>query len=283
MTDTDPNIAQQDEPLGESSTISQKLAGRAFVRTVQLPSLGLPYGGRLPNGIVAISSMTVSEEKILANPSNDVDDVLSTIIGRTSDLGVLLPGDLITADRMFLMVKIRAISYGPHLRLTKPCDREGCSSEVTYNYDIENEITFGALDPSTWGEEIAVKLPVSGKTVGLRLLTGNDEVSVARMLRDRQVKGKTQVTRGDRLVAMIAEAITRIDDKPRQSIPTMLLIQGVEGLAVRDRSAIEKALTKHSPTMHSEVSVNCSACGKANTVEFELTPEFFRVADDDDS
>ena len=89
---------------------------------VILPSRGRFYGDRLPDGKVTIRPMTVKEEKLLAGGGNKLS-LADKVLERCMISNTMPLKDMILTDKFFLLLNLRAISYGPEYTFELRC---GC-------------------------------------------------------------------------------------------------------------------------------------------------------------
>lgn len=275
-TKTPPNEATSAPPPPPPVTtpaLGEKLKERAMVTTITLPSLGMPYVkdgvDRMPGGKVLISSMTASEEKIMANKGQIASDKTNILLTRACDLGSVAPDELILADRFYLLIKLRSISYGNVYGVQIVC--EGCDTQFRHEVDLERDLQVKVADEE-WAEPFTVTLPMTKRLLSLRLLRGSDERSI-----DQQIKRKHQKNIHEPgnpgYTLLLAKHITAIDGEDMRG-PGALNF--VEKMPVRDRTALTDAISANSPGIDPEMEFLCPNCGYTNEAVLPMSAEFFR-------
>ena len=112
-----------------------------------LPSQGKPYGDLLPNGLITVYSMKTTEEKLFGGLSkkSDFENVIDTLISRCTSIPKdLKPSDLYTGDRVFLMMQIRAMSYGKDYGFRASCPE--CGTKWDHSVDLLTGLEIRELD-----------------------------------------------------------------------------------------------------------------------------------------
>jgi hypothetical protein len=251
----------------------EKLKDRPLVTPVVLPSRGFPYvvDGKayVPDGRVLISSMTVADEKMYSNKGIDPYDKAALLLHRTCDLVEAKPDDLLLSDQFFLLIKIRALSYGNRYGFQVMC--ENCDTQFRHELNIETDMPCHVVE--TWEEPFVVQLPVSGKLVGCRFLRGADQRVIGKQVKQQHLKA---VSRQDspQFGLLLSRSITTIDGDPVDGAGVQLFI---DKLAVCDRAAITEEINERSPGFDPEIEVSCPECGFSHRMVVPYGPEFFRA------
>lgn len=141
----------------------------------KLPSLGLPYNGKIPGGVVRVSSTTVDEETMLATIGpNSTTQAIDTLFQRcVHGLNGVTPNELLTGDRSYLMMAIRVASFGSSHSYQMKCP--ACGNKFIHNTTLPDDLQVFYLDPETYSDVFTVELPVSKTKVSLKLLRGQDD------------------------------------------------------------------------------------------------------------
>ena len=89
--------------------------------TVPLPSRGLLYGGKLPDGMVRVRPWTTREESILYSPVGDglakIDSVMKACL-----LTKAVPTeDMLLPDRMAILLALRTATHGALYQFLQSC------------------------------------------------------------------------------------------------------------------------------------------------------------------
>lgn len=270
----------------------------------KLPSNGLPYGDKIPMGIVSIRPMTGAEEAILNTPTLSGPAKMNRIVEactRFPSLGggrVFSTTDLITTDRMMLLFGIRTLSFGDAYQLETTCDTCGAkyTSKVSlqesidieelprkHNVTDDNGVTRSITRDYDDVEGISCILPKIGTPVRLRLLTVKDEDFMAREV-ERATKSpfSTREVPGDRAHYLrVVLSILSIDGKPfNRGNPSEFtdVVKWLSGLPIVDSQHLQLTYNDHDVQLTNDVSTLCQ-CGSENTSSVSLTTNFFRTAD----
>lgn len=274
---TDPDAVRATEPEGSSEptptpapSISVKLQNRPMVQPINLPSKGLPYGGNLPGGKVFISAITTKEEKIFTAGASSGDDKMDYLFNTCVDLGKeLTTARLVLPDRFFLLISLRALSYGNKYGFQFRC--EGCNHQFRYEMNIIKDLEYTEV-PDDWSEPFYVTLPMSGKRVGLCLLRGKDEKEIAQVVDKKSQSAVAEVGSPSYSLTM-SRPIVEVDG---QALDPMKALAFYEGLVALDGIAIRDKIAKSGFGYNPEVNIVCPSCGFRNYDMLPVDTEFFR-------
>lgn len=283
-----------------------------LAQRIMLPSRGVPYvasdgSALLKDGSAVVRSMTGEDEAIL-NADGLLDQVkLARVLDNCAhveqaDGRRFSNMDLLTTDRLMLMLFVRAVSLSVTYRLPLACG--SCGYEGFYDVDLltgmdveempRRHLRRGA-DPTADDayevcnydprKGIEVTLPKCRKAVALRLLTGRDEEFIAR-----------EAAKGGKSGFLIPGA----PGKPENYLRSMLSIKAIEGTVIEhsslkdmqalhgfvrrlpyaDLQYIGATVARHDVGVATEFSTTCPKCVENVTVPFRLTAEFFRPTDE---
>ncbi len=214
---------------------------------------------KLPSGIEAdLKEMTGAEEELLTNQrlirtGDAVNQVLKNCVlrlGENSKPGSKDVLDLLSGDRLFILVKLRDISLGNEVDLELVCPNAACreTNLISVNLD-ELKVT-----PYGKDREFAFKLPGAGKKVKFTHLDGNMEKRLA------SLKEPT-------ITSAMLMRIIEIDGKP----PTRKVMSE---MALRDRSALRQEMARVDAGIDTVVDVDCESCGARIRTRLEAEPGF---------
>jgi len=235
----------------------------------------LPIGvtdeeGHVQRNIV-LRKMTGREEAILAdrryqrNGGKLVTELLHSCLVRLGDLeknGRGVVAGMYSADRNFLLLKLRTITFGSALEATYTCPN--CNETMQIEEDLEG-LPVHVLPDGESLEDVTVELGDGyvdregqlHKALRLRLPTGLDEEAVAPQMRQNASLGKN---------ALLARCLKSLGDIPQQRLEA----QGPRLLAeltMTDRRLIDRALNDTAPGIELIRNNECSNCGH----EFKAT------------
>lgn len=268
--------------------------------SVYLPSRGLYYDGKIPDGKVEVRAMGLFAEKILATQrlaqtGKALDYMFQKCVKFPTSFD---PLDLLAGDRIFLLYYIRGITYGNEYEFSITCSNASCGAVSIHTYDL-NELasTQTIADPSIGEEPFMVKLPHMSKQfgkdiwVGIRFLRGRD---IQRMMtHNRNIERITDNrartrSRHQKKEADEASPIA-IDQTLEQNLNLVIVSimgvtdpvkirQFVSKLHSRDTTEIREFLREKSPSIDTTVEITCPECKQDFTVDLPISDSFFRPA-----
>ena len=240
---------------------------------VILPSLGLLYDGKLPDGRAEIRKMSVGEEIILQSTVGGVA-LVSALLQACVKLPSGLPhGELLLGDRMALLIALRVHTFGPQYGYSFNCQACGALNKTECNLGADL-----SQSPASPGlvEPIEVPLKDAGISVSLRFLRGKDEDQVAKVAK-RTAMASNDL--GDpSLITRMALQIVKIDGK---DVPELAAREKfVREMTMTDGIRFRKALDSKEPHVNLGVSPECKTCGSVNELSLPFTLDFFRPSGD---
>ncbi len=224
---------------------------------------------------VTLRKMTGKEEAILADKRNQrnggklVTELLHSCIVRFGDQpknGSAMVARMYSADRNYLLIKLRSITFGQDLEAGYTCTN--CNERLRVVEDLD-ELPVRNLGDSESAEEIMVELE-DGYTdrdgqvhtaLTLRLPTGEDEEAVASQMRQNVSLGKN---------ALLARCMKTLGDVPchrLEAIGPRIL----SDLTMSDRRLIDKALNQFAPGIDLIREIECPNCGHVFKTTLDMT------------
>ncbi|NNF58456.1 MAG: hypothetical protein HKN04_09460 [Rhodothermaceae bacterium] len=240
----------------------------------------LPVGYVDPEGrlhrTVVLRKMTGREEALMAdrayqrNGGKLVTDLLHSCIVRLGDLtrnGRTTVARLYSADRNYLLLKLRSITFGSELETTYTCPN--CNETIQQTEDLD-ALPVNLVADAASPDEVYVDLEDGyvdredqvHVSLRLRLPTGEDEEAVAPQLRKNASLGKN---------ALLARCLRSLGDVPRQRLEAMGP-KILADLTMSDRRRIDRALNEHAPGVDLTRQIDCPNCGH----EFKTTMDLSR-------
>lgn len=236
--------------------------GREF--EFELP-IGYTDGeGHLHKSVV-LRKMTGREEAILAdrryqkNGGKLVSELLRSCILRLGELngdGNGAVAQLYSADRNFLLLKLRSVTFGSELQASYTCP--ACSEAIEVTEDLEQLPVKGVPEGES-PDDVVVELEDGWvdrdgqvhTALTLRLPTGADEEAVAPQMRQNASLGKN---------ALLARCLKSLGEVPRHRLEAMgpkILAE----LTLTDRRRIDKGLNEAAPGVELVRTIECPGCG----------------------
>ncbi len=241
--------------------------------------LTLPVGYSDENGqvhrTVVLRKMTGKEEAILADRRNQrnggrlVTELLHSCIVRMSDLpqnGTSTVAGMYSADRNYLLIKLRSITFGSELQAGYSCPT--CSERLQVVEDLD-ELPVRSLADGESPDDIVIELE-DGYTdrdgqvhtaLTMRLPTGADEEAVASQMRQNASLGKN---------ALLARCMKSLGDVPKhrlEAIGPRILAD----LTMSDRRLIDRALNQSAPGIDLTREIECPNCGHVFKTTLDMT------------
>lgn len=218
------------------------------------------YKYELPSGTeVELREMTGAEEELLTNArlirSGDaINQVLRSSIVRLGESAEVTEKDvldLLSGDRLFILVKLREISLGSEIVLELVCPNASCRETNLMEVDLAEV----KVSKYTADREFLFDLPASKRKVRFVHLDGAKEKRLATL------KEPT-------ITSAMLIRILDVDGKP----PTKKLLSE---MSLRDRTALRKAMAKVDAGPDTSIALDCEACGSPIRTRLEAEPAFF--------
>ena len=241
----------------------------------------LPVGysdddGRL-HRMATLRKMTGHEEALLAdrklrrNGGKLVTELLSNCLQQLGDLKPvthLVVSRLTSADRNYLLLELRKITFGQEMEANYVCPICG---ETTYVLEDLDDLPVHRLN----GEgppEIVVELEDGYEDTGgelyttmvFRLPSGIDEEKTASMVKDNPSRGMN---------ALLTRCLLGLGGMPpnrREALGTKI----VSDLTMGDRARIQRAFRQEAPGVDLTREIGCESCGRKFQTALDLTSFF---------
>lgn len=217
------------------------------------------YTFTLPSGLEAeLREMTGAEESLLTNrrlmkDGEGVNQVLRNCLVRLGDRTELAAKDvldLLSGDRLFLLVKLRQISFGDEVDLSLACPAKDCG-EVT---DVHIALDDLEVTPYGTEREFIFELPRTKMPVIFTLMDGHMEKRLA-SLKDPNLHS-----------AMLMR-VKEIDGKtPNRN--------SLAELPAFDLNALRAEMQRVDGGIDTTVHTVCTACGARIVTRLEAEPPF---------
>ena len=238
---------------------------------LELPSRGVLYGNKLPGGTVEVLPITVSVEKSIAGSRGSFANLLDVMISKCVVTDVLSPDEWLVNDAFYLMLMLRAYSYGSEYQVSLQCD--SCRGTTNKVLHIPDDFDVTYLD-SDAVEPFYEDLPVSDVRVGFRLLRRSDEREIAKFVRRKESRGYVESGVDEGYVQRIARCIVSLNGEGVEIGSE--LCDWVENLHARDSLALRDAIEDAGPGVDTSFWYECVRCGVENEETMPFGPQFFR-------
>jgi hypothetical protein len=260
--------------VNKQDLVKEQFNWEVPIEAVPLPSQGKVYQKSSPlygKDMIEIKAMTAREEDILMSPGlikqgKVVSHLLSSCLVDKS----INPDEMLSGDRNAVMVAIRITGYGSDYTVNTTCPN--CSVRSSQSYSLgQLGIKRLTLRPVSDDENIfEFRLPVTGKTVHFKFLSGKEEAERSLML-DRMKK----MTNGEGIdrdvTSKLEYQIVSIDGiSDRNAIR-----QFISKMPARDSKNLRNFIINNEPGIDLEVDIHCPECLKHGRVALPIGANFF--------
>lgn len=256
-----------------ATNVPMTAPGRREVE-VSLPIGYIDDDGKVHRTAV-LRKMTGKEEAILADRKNQrnggklVSELIHSCLVRLGDVpknGTSTVEKLYSADRNFLLLKLRSITFGADLPAGYTCSHCGEAMQVVENLD---ELPVRTMAEGDSPEDIVVNLEdgymdkdgTVHTALTLRLPTGLDETVVAPQMRQNASLGKN---------ALLSRCIKALGDMPKHRIEA-LGSKILADLTMTDRRLIDRAINESAPGVDLMREIVCAGCGATFKSTLDMT------------
>lgn len=243
---------------------------------IKLPSQGVLYGSKLPEGVVTIRKLTVKEEGLLLAGGSSgqarVDAVLTACTTVPGNQLELL--DMLVTDRLAILLALRVLTFGPLYTYTFKC--RFCGAVHKSKVDIIADLNTRA-PKADLVEPVEIDLPDAKCTVAMRFLRGRDEVAATKYAKRANAaaeRADADATNADpaylhrlarQVVTVKGEAINVVDAE-----------RFMGGLSASDNNLIRNTMDDLEPAIDMMVYPDCRTCSSPNELMMPFDAEFFR-------
>lgn len=241
----DPTIPNEEEIVSE---ILENLPTDVDF-PVDLPSKGRYYNEEGSQAPVLVRAMTFEDEKVLSKMKDRLDGVNVLLARCVKNLDVR---QILLFDKIYLLLKIREMSFGPEVAAIAMCTQ--CGSENTLTLDIPsfkvNEVPEDVTDPRD------VLLPTLKKSATVRFPRVSDEANLMNT---------------DRLLDNVWRFVVAIDGNSSKSIISKV----IQKLPAKDTNILIQSIFGTDYGIETKGQYECDMCGAVNTTEVSVTDDFF--------
>jgi hypothetical protein len=244
------------------------------VEVVPIPSEGkvYPQNSVLHNKqVLEIRAMTAQEEDILSSRALIQKGTVIThliqscLIDKAVDVQNMLLG-----DRNSLMVSVRITGYGSSYNADSTCPECGERSAQQYNL-TDLEIKRLEIEPVIAGENrFSFTLPVTGKEVHFKFLTGEDEAE-RNLTMERKKKMSPGMKVDSAVTSKLEQLILSIDGVTERN----KINQFVKKMPALDSRRLRAYIEKQEPGIDMSVWMSCPRCSNTSRVSLPIGTNFF--------
>lgn len=240
--------------------------------TIPLPSNGTIYGNDNPlhnAKMIDIRVMTARDEDILTNSALIKKGTVITELLRSCIVDKRINvDDMIAGDRNAVMVALRVTGYGSEYPVEIECSE--CQFKHKYSFSLKGlPIKTLDIDPVQNGLNLfKFQLPVCGKTVYFKYLTGTDEEEISTVQERMRKQGYQN---SNVVTTRLKYSIQQVEDVTDK----ILIERFVQRMRAGDSLALRKYMDKHEPGITMKETVACPACDHEEGVQVPIGLGFF--------
>ena len=217
---------------------------------VELPSECRVYKLEDPGAPITVRPMTFEDEKALVSASKGQDPVNLILQRCTTNIQVM---DLLSMDKLYLIMKLREISYGDDYNTLLVCSH--CKAENPTTVKL-SQLNVNPV-PDDFQDPITVLLPSLNKEAKVRLPR----------VRDEKVMMDTESAL-DQMWRFVSE----IDGHTDKSIIAAV----VDKLPLKDVRTILNAI-RTDFGVDTKIKFECNSCGGVTVIDLPIDSNFFDV------
>lgn len=236
----------------ERELILEKLLENVPVETEQI--VDLPSENKFYNGVtqVLIKPMTFEHEKnVIANMKKDLDPINTLLGDCVKGINV---ADLLLFDKVYILMKLRQISYGDDYKFKIECPKCSKESEVTMSLNdmIINKVPEDVEDPRE------IVLPVCKRKVKIKFPRVKDEIYLS-----------NPETANENFYRFVV-SVEGIED-------LILINKFIKKLPLKDTKKLIQELNRPDLGLDPRFLFECPACKKETEISIPITANFFSV------
>ena len=217
---------------------------------VQLPSECRAYKLEDPDMPVTIRPMTFEDEKSLVSAKKDQDPINLLLQRCVTNLNIQ---DLLQMDKLYLLMKLREISYGDDYKTLLVCQH--CKAELPSTIKL-SQLNVNPV-PDDFTDPVSVTLPQLKKVIKIRLPRVRDEKMMASL---------------ENPLDQIWRFVIEIDGHTDKSVIAAVIPK----LPIKDTRTIINAL-KLEYGVDTKIKLECTKCGGVSVQDLPIDANFFNV------
>ncbi|SET51496.1 hypothetical protein SAMN05216326_1329 [Nitrosomonas marina] len=231
------------------------------MQTYTLPGGYLDANGKIQKEVMLFPLSGREEELLTGNQSPSAQLVSELITRCVARIGEIQPVPLdvaralLVADREFILLMLRRVTFGDRVESTLLCPWPNCRKNIDVDFDISS-IPITRLDDivSVYEAEIA------SHRVMFRLPNGADQEIIASL---------PQTSEADVTTLLLQRCIVQIDGIPSPKL------EDIQSLHADIRLGIETSMEERAPNIDLTMEVDCPECKRSFIAPFELQDFFF--------
>jgi hypothetical protein len=220
--------------------------------SLEFPSNNVGYAD-LNDKAPTLRPMTFDDEKaLLANKDPNIDPV-NILLNRC--LTNITVAELYQMDKLYVLMKLREISYGDEYQFEITCPSCQKPSEVMFKL---SELPMKEVEEE-FGDPIEVTLPVLGHKLTIKL---------------PRVKDEQYFETTERALSNLWRFVMNINEFTQKAVITKV----IEKLPLKDAHAVLNAISGTKYGLDTQVNFLCHYCSTRTKMEMPITSDFFTVS-----
>lgn len=226
--------------------------------------------------LVELAPLTGREEELLTRNDHPtatlVTEVLSRCVKRIGSISDVTPSvirELLVADRQYLLLMLRQLTFGDRVQASLPCPWPDCGKGVDIDFlisqipvtecgDLQRYYKL-KIDSGDVDEALGLQ-PATQLTVHYRLPNGGDQEAVLDNPHRPEI---------ERMNMLFSRCILAVNEMERP-VPEWIM-----RLSPKIRMQIEQAMESIAPNLEMSMEVDCPECHRSFVAPFELQDFFF--------
>jgi len=252
MSDQQPIPEKEMNKLSDDQIIDSILANMPSNDEVaiDLPSKNKFYSLIDPSKPVTLRPMTFEDERSMISQKASNSDILNVILERCIS-NVRVP-EILQMDKLYLVMKLREISYGDEYKATITCTSCKEANEVIFNLStmpvtsVEDDLT----------NPVVFELPVLKKEIKVTLPRIEDE---------------HYFSNAEFAVSNLWRFVESIDGNTKKTIISKI----VPKLPLKDAHTVLECISASKYGIDTKVRFACAYCSFADVMELPISTDFF--------
>jgi len=249
---TNPNPKETKFPQGDQSIIDDILKEMPSNDAIEvdLPSKNRFYTLQDPSMPITMRPMSFADEKSMLSKKDGGSDIINKLLARcVTNIDI---AQLLQMDKLYMLMKLREISYGPNYHVTINCP--SCKSENNVVFALDTFNVNYADEELT--NPMKVQLPILKKEVVVKIPRVEDE---------------RYFTNSETTLNNLWRFIVSIGGYDAKSVISKVVPQ----LPIKDAHIIMEALGCTNYGIDTNVRFACSYCDHVESMELPITADFF--------
>ncbi|MEU6797693.1 hypothetical protein ABZ907_38875 [Nonomuraea wenchangensis] len=205
-----------------------------------------------------LAPLTGREEELLAGAGDAGPALVTTVLSRTvRRLGEISPvppevaAGLLIADRLYLLLRLRAASFGENVRADLFCPWQDCGQRISLAFSLADLPVVRSAAPAP---VYTASTAEAGEAV-FRLPNGADQQELAASVAENEAWA---------LTLLLSRCLHRLGTIESPSP------EQVAALPARVRAELETCLYEAAPRVDQTIEVGCAACGRTFIAPFDI-------------